>query len=147
MVAVLNSALAQIATQWEALTPPDRATVRYHEADGRRRMLGGTAGDRVFEFDLPVREEISGQAGPAYTTITWRVTAQIQLSQAGRSGQAMRAAVATEGNLLSRNVERTSSWPVGVIEVITGPAVPEITDRGDALISIEFQITTFETDG
>lgn len=147
MTSPVNAALDQIATQWAALTPPDRTAVRYREQPGRRQAMSGTSGDRVFELGLPVREGVIGQTGPSSTTVAWKSQATIQLSQAGRSAGALRRAVANEANLLQRNVEMTSTWPAGVIEVITGPVVPEQPDpKGDVFLTFDLQITTFETD-
>lgn len=143
-MSVVNTAIAQIATQWEALTPPDRAAVRYHEVDGRKSSLKGSSADRLFEFDLPVRQEPVGQSHSS-TTVQWATTARVRLSQAGRSGQALRIAAADEAQALTRSVELTSTWPVGVVEVLTEAANPtQDSDRDDVTLEIGLLITTFE---
>lgn len=146
MSSPLTGVLDQIVTTWEALTPPSRTSVTYHMVDARAR-LRGDAGDRAFHFDLPVRLSIDGEAGATASQVRWGVRAELRLTQAGRSLEDLFDAVANESNLLSRAVEKTSSWPANVIAVITQPTDPQREeDTGDALISIAMEVVTSETD-
>lgn len=149
MTTPVNDAITQIAASWESVTPPDRPTILYREANNRQRSPGATSTDRVFEFDFPQRSEPVGQQGPQLTTVEWLVTAYMTLSQGGRSARTGREAAANEANILMRTVEMINAWPVGVIEVITnGVAIErEGGSKGDTLLTFQFRITTFETDG
>lgn len=138
--------MGQVVTDWEALTPPTRATITYHSLDNKRR-LASTAGDRGFAFDLPIRNAVIAEAGAAETQVEWLVNANLRLSQGPFSAYELASAVANESNLLLRAIEIRSSWPAGVLEVITEPTEPERDpDKGDALIKFTFRVLCAETD-
>jgi hypothetical protein len=101
MASPVVATLSAISTAWEALTPPDRTTVTYHELDGRSKR-SGTAGDRGFWFSLPHRDEVQGEAGAAASQVRWSCTAELRLSQAGRTRATLADAVANESNKLMR---------------------------------------------
>lgn len=136
----------QISTQWEALTPPDRTSVLYAETEARAQKRGD-AGDRTFAFQIPERMPPSGEFGTTSSTVEWLCSGVLRLSQAGRSERELVDAIATEGNLLARSVERTSSWPTGVYGVITEKVSGVLDDQnGDAIVTIEFRVVCGETD-
>jgi hypothetical protein len=145
MATPVVATLSAISTAWEALTPPDRTTVTYHELDGRARR-SGVAGDRGFVFSLPRRMEAAGHAGVAATQVWWLCSAELRLSQAGRTRATLADAVANESNLLMRSVEKTSSWPSNVNAVVTRGTEVDLDDGGDAIVVLEFDILTSETD-
>jgi hypothetical protein len=138
--------MSQISTTWEALTPPDRTTITYHELDGRGRSAG-TSGDRGFWFDLPQRSEPILEAGPASSLVSWELEVVLRLSQAGRTRSAMADAVANESTLLARAIEKTSSWPSNTLAVLTrGTRSERDGPDGDALIYFAINLLTSETD-
>lgn len=142
------TAISQIATDWAALTPPDRTSITYAENVGRRKMTG-TAGDRKFWFRPPTRTEVLAQRGTSWSIVEWSVVSELRLSQAGRNLDDLADIATNESNLLMRAVEKRESWPSGVIAVITDDAVTDFegeSENGDLLVSMFFRIQTQETD-
>jgi hypothetical protein len=128
------------------LTPPDRAAVLYAETEARAQKRGD-AGDRTFAFQIPERMSPSGQFGTVSSTVEWMCSAVLRLSQAGRSERELVDAVLTEGNLLARSIERTTSWPTGIYGVLTDTTDGVRDDQnGDALVTIRFRVICGETD-
>src|SRR5262245_51737323 len=113
-MAVVVDALDQIATDWEALTPPDRTTKRYHEVDGKN-FLDGSTGDRSFHFEIPTRAEVSINEGVATSQVWWNCVAKVRIGAAGRSIKQVFRASANEGNQLARAIEARSNWPAQVL--------------------------------
>lgn len=147
MTTPLIALMTQIADDWEALTPPDRTSVVYHESDARA-MLTGSAGDRGFVFGLATRVVPSGEFGAALTQVTWTFDIMVRFSGSGRSMSARSDAVAREINLLCRSIETRASWPAGVLAVITRDAVPDSADGelGDVIYTLGISALCEETD-
>lgn len=147
MTTPLIALMTQIADDLEATTPPDRTTITYHECDGRG-MLSGTSGDRSFVFGLVTRADPSGERGPEMTQVTWHFPVVIRFGGSGRSLSARADAVASEINLLARQIEKRATWPSGVLEVITGEASPSDSedDTGDCIYTLGISALVQETD-
>lgn len=147
MTTPIVALMTQIADDWEAVTPPDRTTITYHECDGNS-LLAGNAGDRAFAFGLPERGDPVGERGPDMTQVRWQIPITVRFGGSGRSLAARADAVANEINLLMRAIELRSVWPSGVLEVITGAAVPREIDIDTGDVAYETTVTALveETD-
>ena len=145
MSSPLVLAWAQIATAWEALTPPDRTGATYHQLAGRTQE-GGSAGDRSF-VPLPSEiAELAGQGGAALTQTWHRAPMRLRLTQAGRTELALAQAVANESVLLSRSIEKMASMPAGVYGIVVDGTTVERDENEDALITFLIRVLTGETD-
>jgi len=142
----LQSFRNQVSSDWEALTPPDRTTVKYHEVDGAR-FLAGSAGARSFTFDVPERSEPIGQAGCAATQVDWIQPIQVRIPKRGRSEAGHVDAANNEINLLARRIELRGAWPTGVLEVHTEEAVPDRDEetKGDTVYVLTCRVLCNET--
>lgn len=145
MTATVISAVDAIETLWEALTPPDRTTVSYHRVD-TGTALEGNAGDRGFVFDPPVRNAPVAEAGAPASQVEWSIQVRIRLNRSGRDIRSLHNAVANEGNLLARAIEKEPNWPAGVLDVSTGNIIPEVVMGGNVELVTEITILTEETD-
>lgn len=134
----LTSLLDEIAEDWEALTPPDRTTIRYHVLD-ELEPRQGTTSDRGIVWDVPDRIVVESEsAGTAQTR--WACSATLRLGSAGRSRKKLREAVIAETALLMQTIERRTSWPAGVWSVETGDSAASIDpDTEDVLVSLAFE--------
>jgi hypothetical protein len=143
-VAVVVDALEQIATDWQALTPPDRVTKRYHEIDGKR-FLDGASGDRSFYFEIPTRAEPHAESGVRAAQVWWNCVGKVRIGGAGRSVRSLQHASADEGNQLARSIEARSTWPASVLAVVTRDVNGEMDEAGnDIILSVNFDVLTIE---
>lgn len=137
--------MAQIATLWEALTPPDQTTETYRQIDNLETETGY---NRNFTWDFAIREGTVAEGGDGQTaSVAWTLRAELFITTTGRNAQEMVVAVADEVNLLVRTVERQTSWPSGVIEVVTD-RVDEfnILPTGDVIVTMVIRTVVEETD-
>ena len=150
MTARVNDAIDTILTSWATLTPPTDPALTYRHLSDDEETDDATA-DRGFWVRAPEQGEIIGEAAGATAAIVeWAVSGVLVLDtkRYGRRDQAR--AVADEGGLFVRAVDRITAWPAGVREVITGPleTLGLETEDGDELLVIEmpFTILCEETD-
>lgn len=136
--------MSNISTLWEALTPPDQTNVSYAEND-HKRSFKGAAGHRVFEWGLPPRLGVTAHAG-SIRQVEYELTAMLRLSSSGKTTSTLADRVANETNLLMGAVENASSWPAGVLSVMSETAEAEIDDNGDAEVIFTFITLVEETD-
>lgn len=143
MTTPFNDAIDQIATDFLALTPPDRTDVTYTH-------LGDTleATDRGFFFEPGNRVVVEEVAGSGVTRCQWDTTATLMLSILADGKTDLREAVTNEMNTFARAVERRSTWPSGVLEVWTGDSAPAGLDQelGLARVNLNLFMLTEETD-
>lgn len=155
MATPINAFKDAVAALLVATTPPDRTEVTYARLTGRPQT-DGTAADRCFWFaqsrrNTPVSEAIGtgGPGSPSVTTfVWWDVEVIVRVSAAGYGIDTFEDAINNESNLLLRRIEQHTSWPAGVIEVLTGSVnVEEDSDSDDALIGLSMRVFVGETDG
>ena len=139
----LGSILTQIATDWEALTPPSETAAKYHLLD-EQRDFQGESGHRGFFFDLPRRARTVLQNGST-ETIEWEVNAHVLLSAAGSSMADLADYVADESQLLAKTVENRSSWPANTDVVLVDNVDAEQVDDGNIMLNLELRITVGES--
>lgn len=135
--------MQQVATLWQAATPPDRPDVPYRNVPSLDVKDGF---DRTFTWEFPVREGTRSEGGDGQTTqVEWELSARIFLTYEGRGDLAF--SVANEVNLLSRVIERETTWPQGVLTVITDRVdnIEQLPSE-DVLITFVFRVLSEETD-
>lgn len=144
MSSPVTDVIAQIATDWEATTPPDLTAIGYRYADAVGVDPESIDADRAFWFDLPERVEVIAETS-ASTLVAWQVTATVVLSDNGRSPAEFTAAVANESNLLARQIESRTTWPTDVWAVQTDSVSVERDDEtGAALMTFVVDVLTGE---
>jgi hypothetical protein len=144
MASPIVGVMTQIATDWEALTPPDWTAITYEEAT-ELEVLDGVVGDRRFSLRA-VRGNVIGQRGTALSQVEWSVFGSLRLSATGRGLDDLADAVANESNLLLRAIEKRTTWPAGALSVETLPVTEDPQDDGDVLVAFEFACLVEETD-
>lgn len=145
MVSPLVPFMAQVASLWEELDPPDLGQLGYRHIDERQEPdEGDLTADRCFWFEVPVRLGVEGESDTV-AAVRWEVIAQLVLSDAGRSAIELAGAIAEEGNRLLRSIEVTTAWPDGVIEVLTDSYDwDRDDDGGPVLVSLPIEVVTEE---
>lgn len=143
MAATFTTAHSEAVTLIEALTPPDKTTITYHNVDGIRKFLG----NRVFYFGFPSRLEPALHAGTGQTLVAWSVSIFLRLSQAGRSHDGFVDVVANEANLITRAINTKTDWSAGIYFVEASEAIAEEDESdGDVVIEFILRIECGETD-
>jgi hypothetical protein len=133
----------QISSDWAALVPEDRVTIRYAELTGREAKAGVT-GDRRFVWGPAQRLETVQTTGDA-ELVEWSIVAAIRLSAAGRGRSAASQAAAHEISALAAVVVNRASWPSGVLDIQERETSTEYDGTsGDAILTVAFTVLTAE---
>lgn len=141
----LVEAMRQIAEDIEAAVPPDRTDRPYHEIRDPSDRRGASR-ERGFVFGLPQQADVTAERGDAMTEIEWDLDVIVLVPMVGRARYELADAIATEGALLRRTIDKRSNWPAGVVAVIADGVRSELDESGDAILTIETRITTEEVD-
>jgi len=129
MASKLKSARDQIATDWEALTPPSFTNRTYRKLTGRD-VLDGASGHRTFFFAPPSSAVISEFAS-SFSVYRYDFDARIRLSTAGAGIDGQFDDIVDEAILLVDAVNNRASWPSGVRSVSSEGYTVEDTDSDD----------------
>lgn len=137
-------AMRQISSDWEALIPEDRVTVRYQEAEGSEVLDGATA-DRRFAWGPPQPIGTVATTGDA-DLVEWTIVAVCRLNNIGRTRRERSGATSAEAqSLISTAINRTV-WPDGIQDVQQGAPSIEYLDGGSgALVTLPFRVLSVET--
>lgn len=133
MTTPLASVKTQIATDWEALTPPDRTDHLYHQVDGRLEP----GWDRAFWFDHAHLLRPTGWTAGA-TTADWLLHIEIQFCAAERSLRDYTDATENCVTQLRRAINTRGTWAAGVYGVQADTAIPV---RGGGLEDVTYRFT------
>jgi len=125
----LKDARDQIATDFEALTPPNNSRRTYRKLKGRD-VLDGASGHRTFYF-LPPSAAVLAEFGSGFSVYQYEFEARVRISTAATGIDATFDSVVDESLLLVDAVNNRSAWPSGVRLVASaGYGVTE-TDSDD----------------
>jgi hypothetical protein len=146
----LEALLDQVAADWIALVPATRPEARYHALEGGEALAEPELGalvsdlhaDRGFFFEVASRVPIE-EAGETLTRCMYQVTATLVLGvlQVGRAD--VRTVATQEIARLARAVEYRTSWPAGVLEVLTGEAGVQAIDDEAGLAAATLAMMCF----
>lgn len=142
MTSPVVAVIDRIAADFEALTPPDRPGTPYRRL--RARLPQDYA--RQFTFTPPDRLDVLGQNSSG-TMVLWQVDIIGIVDGTGRDFEDRSKAAANELNLLARTVEKRTTWPAGVFEVLVGDAELDIDEEtNDINLTLAVRVLTMETD-
>lgn len=142
MVTPVVALLDQIETTLEGLTPPDDTGTPYR----RVREEDPQEVHRAFWTEMPVRGEIEAEDDDG-AQVRWSLPLVVYFASQGRGMRAMANTVADETNRLARAIEKVTSWPTGVLEVITLPVSDLVeTDEGDVAATLGISALVREED-
>lgn len=146
MTSPVGAVLAQIATDWAALTPTDRAEVTYRELSSGD-LRSSAARDRSFTFSAPEQLEIVGlTADGQRAQVRWDLPAVLYLRGERYTPTTLAAAVADDTSQLRAAVDARTSWPSGVVYVGVREVRTDAVD--DFTLSILYiECVTEETNG
>lgn len=130
----------QISEDWEALTPPDHTTVRFHEATGEL-SLEGAAAHRCFVHSPPADGQLL-EAPPNLGRWLYTWIASVLISGVGYSIPDLFDTSYRTAHLFASAVNTRSVWPDGTVlqarPYVTGFRVVEL---GEELLEIQIELT------
>jgi len=141
----LVAAVDLIASTWEALTPPDRASERYKE-DQHKKLGADVSSHRKFAFSFPEGPDPDLQDGPEKTVVAWEISAEVLISSRGRNHRDAVEAYTNEVVLLRRSIDKLSNFPAGVLDLSVGTVSSERRGDHDRAAIFTFELLTEETD-
>lgn len=141
MTSRLVTAMDDIATVVEALTPPSDTTVRY-----RRLRNPENAARRSFYFTL-ARAAADMEFGSSFRLVRYDLQLVVRLDITGRDLTTLAEDRANEGALLEGAVQFHGAWSTGVRAVTVTGSDYQPTDSGDVELTIGLTVLAEETDG
>ena len=146
----LEACLARIAQDWETLTPSTRIHARYHALDGSEAIYGSDptsvgldmVADRGFAFDVGSRTTIEESADDLVRCV-YQVVATLIASVGEIGHRDASESLAADIRQLARAVEDRSTWPAGVLEVLTGAAEINEPEDDSGLASATLELMLF----
>ena len=127
MAAQITTALAEVATVWEAVTPPDRTGLSFRRlATGQ--TLDGVSQDRVFTFGTPKRAKLT-IGNDNVSLVLWEVEARVRLSGSGRDADDLTAEYLDVTQALNAALEANGGAWAESLTVLTSDT--ELEDRDD----------------
>ena len=134
MASKLKDARDQIATDWEALTPPTTSRRTYQKITGRE-LLDGASGHRTFYFAAPTSAVVA-EFSTDFSVYRYEFDARLRLSASGVGIDASFDQIVDESILLVNAVNDRASWPAGVRMMQAEGFTPEEIDSDDFEITI-----------
>ncbi len=151
MTTAINEALAHVSRLWRGVVPQTRPASSYHRLDGdgdeleaARRADDGA--DRGFFFEQGISTSIQ-ETGSGYEMLETSCVVRVLFSLERIGHGDIRAVMTDEMQRLRRVIDLETSWPVGVLEVVTDEPGPEDLDETSNLAAgaITLLLTTQET--
>jgi len=138
-MAVVDTILAQIVTDIEALVPATRPSLRYKCWDNARVPATGTHADRGFWVGDTSAQVISMAAGVYQVQTQTEII--MRLGAGNRTKAANRTLAHNEGLAIMAAIERRTSWPAGTLAVHTGGISVGDADEESADLSVSIPLT------
>ena len=141
MTSKLVSAMDDIATLWEALTPPSATTRLYRRARNPEHI-----GHRGFYF-TPAAETVDEEFGSSFALVRYTFDGVVRLDLTGEDLITAPELRANEGSLLSGSIRKNPAWSAGVRSVTVLGSRIQPTDTGDLDLLIQIVAQCEESDG
>lgn len=151
MATPLAAALEHVVSVLEATEPAGgRPTLRYRLAEylaipDPENETGNALEDRSFAFGDPVGDEYEGTAGISLRLRPYLVPVVLYLATAELGSLIRTALIGEHSATWARALDAVSTWPQGVLEVVTLPSEPRVTDTGDTLLVTTLRVVVWET--
>jgi hypothetical protein len=137
----LVTAMDDIATIWEALTPPSETARSYRRAKNPEHIQ-----HRSFYFTL-ASEALEEEFGSTFRLVRYEFDGVVRLDLSGKDLITAPEMRANEGSMLAGSVQTHPNWSEGVRSVTVSGSRIQPSDSGDVDLLISLVVQCEESDG